>query len=141
MDLLVQFQSLFYSFVYGFVMSGVYHIINRFLYKVPLFIRFILQIGIGIVFGFLYFYGLVVINDGILRFYFFIMIFIGYLFYQKYYAYYLLYYLEKIVFLIKRICSPFFFFFHKISVIIQKRVRKVKKKWQKNKDNQDLENS
>ena len=71
MDLLIQFQCLFYSFVYGFVMTGVYHIINRFLYKVPCVIRYLFQIVIGISFGVLYFYGLVIINDGILRLYFF----------------------------------------------------------------------
>ena len=73
MDLLIQFQCLFYSFVYGFVMTGVYHIINRFLYKVPCVIRYLFQIVIGISFGVLYFYGLVIINDGILRLYFFFL--------------------------------------------------------------------
>lgn len=140
MDLLVQFQCLFYSFVYGFIMSGIYHILNRFLYKVPCILRYMFQIIIGMSFGILYFYGLVIINDGILRLYFFLMIFIGYLFYQKYYAYHLLYYLEKVVFFIKKIISPFIFFFHRISVIIQKRMRKVKEKWQKDKDDQNIEN-
>ncbi|MCI9048785.1 MAG: hypothetical protein HFF36_06040 [Coprobacillus sp.] len=140
MDLLIQFQCLFYSFVYGFVMTGVYHIINRFLYKVPCVIRYLFQIVIGISFGVLYFYGLVIINDGILRLYFFFLIFIGYLFYQKYYARYLLYYLEKVVLIIKKIISPFIFFFHRINVIIQKRIRKVKEKWQRNKDDQNIEN-
>ncbi len=140
MDLLIQFQCLFYSFVYGFVMTGVYHIINRFLYKVPCVIRYLFQIVIGISFGVLYFYGLVIINDGILRLYFFFLIFIGYLFYQKYYARYLLYYLEKVVLIIKKIISPFIFFFHRINVIIQKRIRKVKEEWQRNKDDQNIEN-
>ena len=140
MDLLIQFQCLFYSFVYGFVMTGVYHIINRFLYKVPCVIRYLFQIVIGISFGVLYFYGLVIINDGILRLYFFFLIFIGYLFYQKYYARYLLYYLEKVVLIIKKIISPFILFFNRINVIIQKRIRKVKEKWQRNKDDQNIEN-
>lgn len=140
MDLLVQFQCLFYSFLFGFVMSGVYHIINRFLYKVPFVIRFLLQIGIGIGYGVFYFYGLVLINDGILRSYFFVMIFLGYLFYQKYYAYYLLYYLEKCVLFLKKILFPFIFFFRKINAIILKRMKKVKSRWQKNKENQKSEN-
>lgn len=141
MDLLVQFQSLFYSLSFGFIMSGVYHIINRFLYKVPSLFRYLFQIVIGMSFGVLYFYGLVMINDGILRFYFFIMIFFGYLFYQKYYAHYLLFYLEKLVFIFKRILSPFIFFFSRINGIIRKELRMVRKKWQKNKDDQDIKSS
>ena len=76
MTLLVQFQCLFYSFLFGFVMSGVYHIMNRFLYVVPTFIRYLFQVIIGCFFGILYFYGLVILNDGILRLYFFYWIFI-----------------------------------------------------------------
>lgn len=140
MSLLVQFQCLVYSFCFGFVMSGVYHFINRCLYKVWRLIRYLLQIIIGMVFGYLYFYGLVIFNDGILRLYFFVMIFLGYLFYSKYYAYYVLYGIEMFVCFLKRIISPFVFFFHSISVIIQKRVRKVKLRWQRKKQ-KDIENS
>ncbi|WP_028042800.1 spore cortex biosynthesis protein YabQ [Candidatus Stoquefichus massiliensis] len=140
MDLLVQFQCLFYSFGYGFVMSGVYHIINRLLMRIPIFMRYLIQVGIGFGFGILYFYGLVILNDGILRFYFFMMMFLGYLFYQKYYAYYLLYHLEIFVRILKRIIAPFIFFFRYINGIIQKRVKKVKLKWQKQK-NPDTKNS
>lgn len=131
MSLLQQFQCLFYSFSYGFIMSGIYHIINRLLYKIPKVIRYLFQVLIGICFGVLFFYGLVLINDGILRFYFFIMIFLGYLFYQKYYAFYLLYYLELMITIFKRILKPFIFFFRRINVIIQRKVKRVKKKWRK----------
>lgn len=131
MSLLQQFQCLFYSFSYGFIISGIYHIINRLLYKIPKVIRYLFQVLIGICFGVLFFYGLVLINDGILRFYFFIMIFLGYLFYQKYYAFYLLYYLELMITIFKRILKPFIFFFRRINVIIQKKVKRVKKKWRK----------
>lgn len=140
MDLLTQFQCLFYSFVFGFVMSGIYHIVNRFLYKIFKIIRYLLQILIGWSFGLLYFYGLVILNDGILRLYFFVMIFIGYLFYQKYYAYYVLYHLEIIVRILKRIIAPFHFFFRYVNGIIQKRVKKVKLRWQRKK-NPDTKNS
>lgn len=140
MNLLVQFQCLFYSFMYGFVMSGVYHVLNRLLYKVPRIVRYVFQMVLGISFGMIYFYGLVVLNDGILRFYFFIMIFIGYLFYQKYYAYYLLYHLELFVKILKRIIAPFIFFFRYINGIIQKRVKKVKLKWRRKKE-QDTKSS
>ena len=140
MDLLTQFQCLFYSFVYGFIASALYHIINRFLYKIFIILRYIVQVVIGLIFGILYFYGLVILNDGILRLYFFVMIFIGYLFYSKYYAYYLLYHLEIFVRILKRLIAPFIFFFHRINDIILKRVKKVKLKWQKE-DNQDIKNS
>lgn len=138
MNLLIQFQCLFYSFVYGFVMSGVYHVLNRSLYKVYRILRYVFQIAIGIVFGVLYFYGLVKLNDGILRFYFLIMIFGGYLFYQKYYASPFLYHLEKIVRIIRKIFSPFLFFFRKINAIMKTIAKKVKSRWQKEED-QDLE--
>lgn len=134
MNLLIQFQCLFYSFVYGFFMSGVYHVINRLLYKIPRLIRYVMQMIIGISFGVLYFYGLVKLNDGLLRFYFFIMIFLGYLFYQKYYAYYLLSYLEGFIKILKRIIAPFIFFFHLINAIMLKKIKKVKSKWQRKKD-------
>ena len=110
------------------------------LYVVPAFIRYLFQVIIGCFFGILYFYGLVILNDGILRLYFFVLVFIGYLFYQKYYAFSLLYYLEKFVLLLKRIIAPFRFFFRYINVIIQKRVKKVKLKWRRKK-NQDIKNS
>ena len=89
MSLIVQFQCLFYSFLFGFVMTGVYHIMNRLLYGVPMFLRYICQCLIGICFGMLYFYGLVFLNEGILRLYFFIFMLMGYLLYSHYYAYYL----------------------------------------------------
>lgn len=140
MNLLVQFQCMVYSFLYGFIMSGMYHILNRILWKIPYVLRYLFQIIIGCSFGFLYYAGLVYLNDGILRIYFFVMIFVGYLFYQKYYAYYLLYYLEFAVKIIKRIISPFIFFFHYINAIIQKKVKKVKLKW-RNKNKRDIKNS
>lgn len=139
MDLLVQFQCIFYSFVFGFVMSGFYHVLNRILYRIFPLIRVLFQIVIGVGFGMVYFGGLVFFNDGVLRFYFFIFLFLGYLFYSKYYAYYWLCVLEKVVYFIKRILAPFIFFFHKINVIIQKRVKKVRLKWQK--DNQNIKSS
>ena len=92
MSLIVQFQCLFYSFLFGFVMTGVYHIMNRLLYGIPMFLRYICQCLIGICFGMLYFYGLVFLNEGILRLYFFIFMLMGYLLYSHYYAYYLLYF-------------------------------------------------
>ena len=140
MSLIVQFQCLFYSFLFGFVMTGVYHIMNRLLYGIPMFLRYICQCLIGICFGMLYFYGLVFLNEGILRLYFFIFMLMGYLLYSHYYAYYLLYFLEKIVSIFKRIVSPFIFFFRYINGIIQKRIGRMKRKWQKRK-HQDINKS
>lgn len=143
MNLLIQFQCVFYSFIYGFVMSGVYHIINRLFYKIPRFLRYLLQCVIAAMFGIFYFYGLVLFNEGILRFYFFLFIFLGYLFYNRYYAYYLLYYLEKWIRIFKRIISPFIFFFRYFNGIIQKRAERVKHIWQKRrrKKQRDIKNS
>ena len=131
MSLLVQFQCLFYSFFFGMIMSGFYHIINRCLYRIPIVLRYLLQIVLGLGFGWIYFYGLVFLNDGVLRFYFLVMIFIGYLFYQKYYACSLLYGLEAFIRIIHRIFSPFLFFFKRISVIIQSKTKRVRSKWRK----------
>jgi hypothetical protein len=118
MSLLVQFQC-------------IYHIINRLLYGIPWVLRYIIQVLLGWGIGVLYFYGLVMINQGIIRFYFFVLLFLGYLFYQKYYAYNLLFYLEICVRILKRLISPFIFFFYKINAIIQKRVKRVKLKWRR----------
>lgn len=131
MSLLVQFQCLFYAFMFGFWMSACYHIVNRMMYILPKILRLLVQICIGCGFGYLYYYGLVILNEGVLRGYFYIFIFMGYLFYQKFYAYYLLYYLEKCVYMVKRIIRPLYFFFHSINVIMKKRMKRVMKRWQK----------
>ncbi len=140
MSLIIQFQCLFYSFLFGFIMTGVYHVVNRFLYGIPLWIRYIIQCCLGMIYGVLYFYGLVFFNEGIVRGYFLVFLFGGYLVYSRYYAYYLLYGLEKIVRFFKRIFSPFIFFFRYINGIIQKRIGRMKKKWQKRK-HQDIKSS
>ena len=116
-------------------MMGVYHGINRLFFRVYRVIRLFLQVIIGLGFGVIYFYGLVFLNDGVLRIYFFLFLFLGYLFYQKYYAYYWLYVLEICACFVKKILSPFFFFFKRISVIIQKRIKKVRLRWRKENTN------
>ena len=125
MSLIIQFQCLFYSFLFGFIMTGVYHVV---------------QCCLGMIYGVLYFYGLVFFNEGIVRGYFLVFLLGGYLVYSRYYAYYLLYGLEKIVHFFKRIFSPFIFFFRYINGIIQKRIGRMKKKWQKRK-HQDIKSS
>lgn len=139
-DLTVQFRCLFYSYVYGFVACMFYHIVNRICIKIPLILRYMIQIILGFVIGFIYYYGLVYLNDGILRLYFLMMVFMGYVMYQKSYAKYMLYYLEIILMMIKRILKPFFFFFHSINAIILRRLKKVEKIWRKKEKKQDIKN-
>ncbi len=101
-------------------------------------LRYMMQIVLGFIIGFVYYYGLVYLNDGILRGYFFVLIFIGYVIYQRYYAKYGLYYLEIILRFIKQILMPFFFFFHSINAIIQKNKKKVENIWRKKEKKQDI---
>ncbi len=131
MDLFVQLQCLVYSFFFGFIMCGLYHVVNRFLYGLWKVLRYVVQVLIGFVFGFLYHYGLVRLNEGILRGYFFILMFMGYMFYQRYYAYYFLYMIEKWVKMFKRIIRPFIFFFSFINGIMKKSMKRVRKRWRK----------
>ena len=132
MDLFIQVQCVAYSTLYGFCMCALYHVLNRISYSFWIF-RYIFQMIIGCAFAFIYYYGLVYFNEGVLRLYFFVFMFLGYALYQKYYAYYLLYWLEKCFVFIKRIIQPFIFFFHSINVIMKKRMKKVRLKWQKRK--------
>ena len=137
-DLTVQFRCMFYSLVYGFISCMFYHIINRICMKIPMLLRYLIQVVLGFVIGFIYYYGLVYLNDGILRGYFFVLMFIGYVIYQKYYAKYGLYYLEIILRFVKRILTPFFFFFHSINAIILRSKKKVENIWQKREKKQDI---
>ena len=59
--------------------------------------------------------GLVIINYGVLYIYEFVFLVLGYLVYQKYYAYFELLYLERVIFVIKKIIHPFVFFLKKIN--------------------------
>ncbi len=136
-DLTVQFRCLFYSFIYGFVACMFYHIVNRICMKIPIVLRYMIQIILGFFIGFMYYYGLVYLNDGILRMYFFIVIFLGFVVYQKYYAKYMLYYLEIILSFVKRILTPFFFFFHSINAIILRSKKKVENIWRKREKKHD----
>ena len=80
MDLIRQIQGIGYSLVYGFVFTFVYSLINRLLYKYhQCIIRLFLQIIIGIIFGYIYYLGLLRINNGVIRIYFFVSMLIGYI--------------------------------------------------------------
>lgn len=135
MSLLVQIQTCFYCFLYGFIMLGVYHLFHRLLWFMPFFIKGICHFLIGLFLAYIYYLGLVFVNDGLFYVYYVFFLLIGYLFYQKYYAYYELIYLERLILIIKKIFHPIIFFLRMINAIIKKRVRKVLKRWQK--ENQD----
>ena len=134
MSLLIQFQCLMYCFVYGFVSTGIYHIINRVTYNYHIILVILLQIIEGMICSYLFYKGLILINNGVLRIYFFVFMFLGYVFFQKYYSLILLFYLEKCVRIYRRIIQPYIFFFKKIDVIMEKKVKWVKKKWHKRKN-------
>ena len=134
MNLHVSFQSLLYCFVFGFLFTGIYHVFNRITYHWNFVFKILLQIGLGVIFSFCFLFGLVLINDGVLRVYFFVFLFLGYVFFQRYYSYFLLVYLEKVIRIYRRIIQPYVFFFKRIDAIMEKKVKWVKKKWQKRKN-------
>lgn len=132
MDLVKQIQGISYSFIYGFVFTFVYSLINRLLYKYHQRIfRFFLQIIIGIVFGYIYYLGLLKINNGVIRIYFFISMLVGYILYLNYYSYYMFFLIELLVKVIKYILRPMIFLFRKVNGIIR-RVKRVMR-WPKEK--------
>lgn len=139
MRLLTQFQGVVYSFVYSLLFSFVYSFINRlfYRYKKKIF-RFILQVCIGISFGLAYYYGLLVINNGVIRVYYFIGLAMGYIIYENYYAFHVLIWMEKSMKGLKKLLSPIFFIFSKIRVILKKTKKKVRQ-WPKRKKQEQSE--
>ncbi|WRK53436.1 spore cortex biosynthesis protein YabQ [Coprobacillaceae bacterium CR2/5/TPMF4] len=90
MDLIKQLQGISYSLVFGFLFTFVYSLINRVFYKYHKSIfRYFIQIIVGIVFGYCYYIGLLVINNGVIRGYFIISLLVGYVLYLNYYSYYM----------------------------------------------------
>lgn len=131
MSLFVQFKGCFFSFVYGFFLLSFLHLLHRLLSFLPFIIKGFCHFLLGICFAFIYYYGFVVIDCGILYFYDFLFLFIGYLFYQRYYAYYEFVYIDKVIKRVKRIFHPIVFFLKKINAIMKKKLRRVMEKWQK----------
>lgn len=131
MSLLIQFKCLVFSFVCGFILLSIYHVINRMIWSFPFIIKLLIDFIMGFLFAFGFYKGLVFLNYGILYIYEFIFLFIGYYVNQKYYAYYELVILERIISFIKKIIRPFVFFLKKINVIIVARVRRVTKNGKK----------
>lgn len=131
MDLLIQFQCCVFSFVCGFLMLCVYHLIHRIIWRLPFVFKLILHFIMGVLIAFVFYSGLVYFNYGILNIYEFIFLLLGYLVYQKFYAYYEMIFIEKGIRIVKKLFSPFIFFLRKINAIMKSRMRKVMGKWQK----------
>lgn len=130
MNLVTQIQGVGYSFVFGLVFSFIYHFIHRCFIKCKqrLF-RLCLQIVIGVVFGIVYYYGLLVINEGLIRMYFLAALLFGYIVYQNYYSHKMMVIIEKMVKWLKYVFSPLFFVFRKINAIMVKAKKVIR--WQK----------
>ena len=137
MTLTVQLQSTIYSFFFGFFFSGCYSFINRLFYRYrKRLIRCFIQVVIGFSIGILYFLGLIKVNDGIIRFYYFIALLMGYLFYEIYYAMYCLLLMERFMKRLKQLLLPLLLVFKKIHGII-KIIGKRVKKWHENSNSED----
>lgn len=130
MSLLQQVQGVIYSFCSGLFFSMIYAFINRLFYRFNKSIfRTFIQIILGSFFGFIYYFGFVYINNGIIRIYYMIFFIGGYFIYHLYYAYHWLVFIEYIMKYIKIILFPLLFIFRNIRGILLK-VKKVIT-WQK----------
>lgn len=120
MSLFIQFKCLYYSFCYGFFMMFFYCLLNRVFFKLK-WLSYIIQFCIGVILGVMYYNGLVLLNYGIIRMYFFVMLFLGYLFFMDFYKSYTLLLIEKMAKYASKIKSSIDFFFKRINAIIPKR--------------------
>lgn len=133
MSLITQLQGVVFSFVFSLLFNAVYSFINRVFYRYRKgIVRFILQIFIGATFGFIYYYGLLIINDGIIRMYFVVSLIMGYIVYEHYYAIPILIIIERLMKIIKKLLRPIYFILNKIRGIIKKMKKRVKR-WSRKK--------
>jgi len=79
MTLEIQIQSLIYSFVYGLFFSFFFNLHYRYLFLSKIAYRIVLNFFFVLVNVFLYFILLKLINEGIIHYYFILMLFLGYL--------------------------------------------------------------
>lgn len=79
MNLEIQIQSLIFSFVFGLFFSLMFNIFYRFLFKGRLPIKIISNLVFVLANIFLYFLLLKIINEGIIHFYFIIMLILGFI--------------------------------------------------------------
>lgn len=119
MSLITQLQGVGYSFVFGLLFTFVYHFISFCIFKIKYHIfRYIMQTVIGIMFAGIYFIGLLVINDGIIRSYFICAIVMGYIVYQNIFSEKLYPVIMMIYQGIRFILMPFRIVFYRINDII-----------------------
>lgn len=83
MTLIVQIQSLCYSFLFGLFASLLFNLCYKVLFYKNIFIRILFNLIFCITLYVLYFYLLYKINNGILHLYFFMMLFIGFYIYNR----------------------------------------------------------
>lgn len=127
MDLIEQIQGIGYSFVYGIVFTFVYHFIYSYLIKIKVsFMRYSWQIIIGIVFAGIYFYGLLLINEGVIRLYFLVSVIAGYAVYQNMMNQVMINWIVFLHRIFYWLFYPVYFVFLKINVIIGNMKKVVK---------------
>ena len=79
MILKIQILSLLYSFFYGIVFFLLLEINHKLLYEGKIVYRIIISFLFVIVMSFLYFFGLIKINYGVIHLYFYLSLLTGYL--------------------------------------------------------------
>lgn len=127
MDLVIQIQTIGYSFVYGIVFTFVYHFIYSYLIKIKVsFIRYFWQVIIGVIFAGIYFYGLLLINEGAIRLYFLISVIAGYVVYQNMMNQVMINWIVFLHRIFYWLFYPVYFVFLKINAIIENMKRVVK---------------
>lgn len=130
MNLIVQLQGVGYSFVFGLIFTFCYHLISFYLFKIKYrIIRCSLQAVSGFVFAGCYYFGLLMINDGIVRLYFLVFIMMGYIVYQNLFSHFCFVLIVKITQIVKMVLLPLRIVFCTINGIIIHTKKVIR--WQK----------
>ncbi|WP_399201156.1 spore cortex biosynthesis protein YabQ [Tannockella kyphosi] len=120
MSSLQQIQSFVYAFVVSMVLLMVYAFLNRLFYRFEKSIfRLVIQVLMMSGFGFLTYWGLVMIQGGVVRLYQVVVFIIGYFFYQFFYASGWQIFLEYIMLGLSKVFFPILFLFRKIRAILK----------------------
>ena len=83
MSLIVQIQSLAFSFVFGIFVSILFNVCYKILFYKKIIIRILFNLIFCLSLYILYFYLLYKINNGVLHLYFFLSLIIGFLVYNR----------------------------------------------------------
>ena len=130
MNLITQLQGVGYSFVCGLIFTFCYHLISFYVLKIRYrIIRYGLQAVSGFMFAGCYYSGLLMINDGIIRFYFLVFIVMGYIVYQNQFSDRCFILIVMIAKMIKTLLLPFRIVFYTINGIIIHTKKVIR--WQK----------